>query len=102
MVARRLRELREEWGLSQEQLAQRAGLTAKYLSTVENGHTNPSLGSLARIAAGLDLPVTALVAGAEIGGDLRTDLAVLASLVAALSPVQRRRALRVLTVMFAD
>lgn len=68
----------------------------------ENGHSNPSVGSLARIAAGLNLPLTALVTDVEVDGDLRGEIAAIAALVAAQPAAQRRRALRVLTSMFED
>ena len=42
-LGRRLRELREEKGLSQGALAERAGFGDKYISEIELGTSNPSL-----------------------------------------------------------
>ena len=47
-------------GLSQEQLAARAGLHRTYLAGVEGGKRNPSLEALGQIAAGLAVPLSEL------------------------------------------
>lgn len=56
---------REELELTQEQLAQDAGLHQRWISNVENGKRNPSYGSLRRLAAGLGLSASELLARAE-------------------------------------
>jgi transcriptional regulator with XRE-family HTH domain len=50
---RRVRTLREQAGLSQEELAKRASLDRTYVSGVERGRRNPSLTSIGLIASGL-------------------------------------------------
>jgi transcriptional regulator with XRE-family HTH domain len=40
---RALRAARDEAGLTQEELAHRAGLAVSYVSLMENGHKGPSL-----------------------------------------------------------
>ncbi|BAL98106.1 MULTISPECIES: helix-turn-helix domain-containing protein [Caldilinea] len=52
----RIRARRKELGLSLEDLAQRTGLTASFLSLVERGMSNPSLESLRHIAEALGVP----------------------------------------------
>ena len=52
-VGRRLRHLRKEKLLTQEEVAEKAGLNAKYYAQVERGQRNVSIGSLQRIADGL-------------------------------------------------
>ena len=49
------RLLRERAGLSQEDLALQAGLDRTYVSGIERGRRNPSLKSMQRLAAELDL-----------------------------------------------
>lgn len=49
-----LRALREDRGLRQYVLAERAGITKAMLSAYENGKRRPSLGTLDRILAALD------------------------------------------------
>jgi len=56
-----IRQLREAAGFSQERLAERAGITYQYLSAVENGKENLSLGILEALANGLGLSLATLV-----------------------------------------
>jgi len=53
----RVRERRQQVGLSLRDLAERTELTASFLSQVERGVTSPSIDSLRRIAGALDVPV---------------------------------------------
>lgn len=56
---------RQELGLTQEQLANDTELHQRWLSNVETGKRNPSYGSLRRLAAGLKLSASELLARAE-------------------------------------
>lgn len=56
-----LREVRLERGLSQEGLADGAGLHRTYISQVERGLKSPSLRSLEKIAQALGMPPSALL-----------------------------------------
>lgn len=58
---KRLRELREAEGWSQEEFADRAGLHRTYVSAVERGVRNPTLSVLARIAKALGITLSDLV-----------------------------------------
>jgi transcriptional regulator with XRE-family HTH domain len=53
-----IRTLRLQRGMSQGDIEKRTGLLRCYLSRVENGHTVPSLDTLQKIAAALDLPLS--------------------------------------------
>lgn len=57
VIGRRLRTLREEKTLSQGDIEKRTGLLRCYISRVENGHTVPSLETLERLAAALEVPL---------------------------------------------
>jgi transcriptional regulator with XRE-family HTH domain len=61
-VGRRIRELRMEAGLTQEELAERADLHPTYLGGVERGERNVSLNNLSKVAAALHVPLRSLVA----------------------------------------
>lgn len=59
-------------GLSQGDIEKRTGLLRCYLSRVENGHTVPSLDTLAKIAHALDLPLAQFFAEDSLGRELNT------------------------------
>jgi len=54
-VGPRLRYVRIQHGLSQRQLAKRAGVTNSTISLIEANHTNPSVGALKRILDGIPI-----------------------------------------------
>ena len=54
-LGERLRELRDQAGVSQEQLANEIGIDRTYISGIERGKRNPSIQSVYRIAKGLNI-----------------------------------------------
>ena len=60
-IGRMIRLLRESKGLSQEKLAARAEITYQYLSAVENGKENVSIGILEAISQALDIDFPSLI-----------------------------------------
>jgi transcriptional regulator with XRE-family HTH domain len=52
-------------GLSQEGLADLAGMHRTYVSEIERGLRNPSYRNLVKLAAALDVPLSELVARGE-------------------------------------
>jgi len=60
-MARRVRARRSELGWSRKELAERAGLSERFLTQVESGQGNPSLRSLAEIAGALKITPVALL-----------------------------------------
>ena len=60
-IGRMIRLLREAGGLSQEKLAERAGITYQYLSAVENGKENFTVGILESIATALGIEFPSLI-----------------------------------------
>lgn len=59
-LGRTVKELRDARGLSQDHLAELAGLTGKFLGHIERGRANPTVDTLARLAAGLSVEIAAL------------------------------------------
>lgn len=57
---------RQELDLTQEQLANDTELHQRWISNVETGKRNPSYSSLRRLAAGLQLSTSELIARAEL------------------------------------
>jgi transcriptional regulator with XRE-family HTH domain len=62
-LGRTVRLRRRELGLSQEELAARAGLDQAYISHVEGGRRNVSIDNLTRLALALDVAVADLFDG---------------------------------------
>jgi transcriptional regulator with XRE-family HTH domain len=56
-LGKRIRELRDEKGWSQERLAEAAYLDRSYLAGIESGARNPSVRSLLKIANALKVQV---------------------------------------------
>lgn len=60
-----LREFRQRKGLSQEGLAEAAGLDRSFISLVERGLQSPNIVILLQIAGVLEVPAAELIAKAE-------------------------------------
>jgi transcriptional regulator with XRE-family HTH domain len=58
----KIRNLRREKNITQEELAFRAELTFTYLNQIENGKRNPTVDAIARIAKGLGVKAQNLLA----------------------------------------
>src|SRR6266571_1121540 len=56
-IGETIRSYRLQKGMSQGDIEKRTGLLRCYLSRVENGHTIPSLDTLAKIAGAMELPL---------------------------------------------
>ena len=56
-IGETIRSFRLQKGMSQGDIEKRTGLLRCYLSRVENGHTIPSLDTLAKIANSLEIPL---------------------------------------------
>lgn len=61
-----VRRLRADAGWSQDAFAAHAGVHRTYVGSVERGEVNVSLDNLQRIARALDVPVSVLLAEAEV------------------------------------
>lgn len=62
-VGMRLRAVRVERGLTQEQLADAAGVDSKTVSRAENGHYNVGIDLIAQLARALGTPSARLFPG---------------------------------------
>jgi transcriptional regulator with XRE-family HTH domain len=59
-----IRQVREQQGLTLEQLAANADISYQYLSGIETGKENFSIRILEKISRALDLPMVSLIAAA--------------------------------------
>jgi transcriptional regulator with XRE-family HTH domain len=67
-----IRSYRGDRGLSQGDIERRTGLLRCYLSRVENGHTVPSLETLAKIAEAMEITLADFFPGTETARDCQT------------------------------
>jgi transcriptional regulator with XRE-family HTH domain len=96
-----MRRFREAAGLTQEQLAHRAGITAKFISEIENAHVNTSIDTVGRVVEdGFRVPMSAFYA--EAGDAVKDDLDQLVALFGGQSAARRRVALRILRALCDD
>ncbi|MFT4744523.1 MAG: transcriptional regulator with XRE-family HTH domain [Nitriliruptoraceae bacterium] len=68
-----IRARREDRGISQRTLAAQAEISAAFVSQVENGHRQPSLAALGRMARALGTSTGSLTARAGMAGDALDD-----------------------------
>ena len=61
LVAKNIRELRQEQGWSQDELAARAGLHRTYIGTIERGEQSITVDSMEKLAAALNVKVSRLL-----------------------------------------
>jgi transcriptional regulator with XRE-family HTH domain len=61
MFARNLKEIRAKRGLSQEELADIAGLHRTYVGSVERGERNISIDNMERLASALNVQIQDLL-----------------------------------------
>ncbi len=62
----RLKELREERDLTQEQAAELAGLHAKHIGVVESGKTNATFATIVALAYAYEVSLAAFFEGSPI------------------------------------
>lgn len=65
ILGRNIKEHRRILGITQEQLAESAGLSANYVARIEIGDKTPTLDTLAKIADALGTTVSELLSDAE-------------------------------------
>ena len=72
-IGRRIRALREEMGLTEAELGERAGLHRTFVGSAERGERNLSLLNLRKIALALRVTPAALLADQGGEGQARTE-----------------------------
>ncbi len=65
VIAQRVRDYRNQLGLTVEQLAERSGISKGMLSKIENAQASPSLGTLVKLAGAISVPLTSLFRGLD-------------------------------------
>jgi len=98
-LSRSIKSAREGLGLTQRSLAERAGITEKYLSRIELGLATPSVLVAFRVASALGLGLDRLV-GSAPPSSVNPALAACTRLLQQQPPDQLERARRVLVELF--
>lgn len=57
LIGMRIKELRRSKNMSQEELAEKAGISSKYLSSIERGKENPTLDTFMNLGAALGVEI---------------------------------------------
>src|SRR5258708_1256032 len=68
-LARRFRSLRERQGITQEEFADRCGISVSFASLLERGERSPSYETLLQIADALEIPLAELFRSAASPSD---------------------------------
>src|SRR5919199_5847457 len=67
-LARRVRACRRDLGLTQEELADRAGLNPRHVQKIEAGELNVTIGTLSALAIALGVTITDLIEPQLVSG----------------------------------
>jgi transcriptional regulator with XRE-family HTH domain len=65
LVARNVKRIRQDRGLTQEELAERSGFSQQYISGLEQGRRNPTIVSIYELATALGVSHMELVRPTE-------------------------------------
>lgn len=81
LFGKRLKKFRKTKGLTQEQLAEKAGLHHTFIGAVERGSKNPSLESIAKIAEALGISLRELFPPNRLSSEADNEVAEILDLV---------------------
>jgi len=98
MIGTRIKDIRIQKGLTQEQLAEKTDINSKYLSSIERGKENPTLNTLIKVAKALDASFDDVFSQLEIE-DPEDRKVLLMSLLNEADDEQLKLAYRILSVI---
>lgn len=98
-LGERLRKLRKQKGLSQEQLGELAGLHTNYIGQIERGEKNLTIQTLERVVSALQVSLEEVFRYIDpaVGEDTLSEIT---SLLVSRSPEDHEMVLRVVTSVF--
>ena len=94
----RVKQCRQRLGLSQEELAEKTGLTANYISTVERGMSFPRCEKLIILLNGLEVPADAIFCDV-LEHSANYQASELSAKLASLPPQAQKRILQMVELM---
>ena len=66
IIGKRIQLARQSKGITQEKLAEKAGISVVYLSKIENGRVYPTLETLSNLCTELDTELAAILSNTEV------------------------------------
>ena len=100
-IGERIKQRREELGLTQEQFAEQLGLTTNYISTIERGASFPRYAKLVAIINGLETSADSICCDViEHTTEYRTTW--LSEKIAGLPPEEQQRILEIIELLIAQ
>lgn len=99
-ISKRVRDLRIKRDLTQEQLADLAGISPNFLNRIENGKEKPSFETIEGISKALRVSLASLLAGIKDASEKENDVAKIAIAYRRLSPKQKQIALPLVISLF--
>jgi transcriptional regulator with XRE-family HTH domain len=93
-IGETIRNFRLQKGMSQGDIEKRTGLLRCYLSRVENGHTIPSLDTLAKIASAMDVALAQFFSDAPADNGSKNQPQVSDDILRFLNQIRRYSRLR--------
>ena len=97
-IGKRVKQCRERLGISQEELAEKTGLTANYISTVERGMSFPRCEKLIILLNGLEVSADAIFCDV-LEHSTSYKSSELSEKLASLSPQAQKRILQMVELM---
>lgn len=98
MIGIRIGDLRKQKGLTQEKLAEKMGVSPKYLSSIERGKENPTLDMIINLAQSLDVGIADIFTFIEVEDPSKRKF-LITSLLKEADEEQIKIALKVLKVI---
>ena len=100
-IGKRIKERREQLGLTQEQLAEKLGLATHYISTVERGTTFPRCEKLILLLNGLETSADAIFCDV-LDHSVNYQASVLSEKIAELPAEEQKRIMNMVELMVAQ
>lgn len=97
-VGQRLKQRREELGLTQDDLAEKLGLTTNYISTIERGASFPRFEKLVLLLNGLETSADAIFCDV-LTHSAKAKASILSEQIADLPPEEQQRILGMVELM---
>lgn len=100
-IGTRIKKVREAKDLTQEQLAEKIGVSPTYMSVIERGVKLPRLRTFIEIANALDTTSDSLLLDV-LNKSVQIEATELYSQIERLSPVEQRKILKIVSVLVGD